>query len=120
MRPNVSALLKELCGLPTYIEISAPLKEDISALSTSLKVAVEAKMGKLGRVEVEEATMLKNAIMTVGWAEEDMARLGALVDNQVDYCTPIKRVRRCTQRCDTWEYCPIESDWRLLCDKTTP
>ena len=112
----VDALMRELEGIPAYLDESKNLVGDITTLKKAQALTIGAKIQNLKTVGMHDATRLKKSIALVGWSESDNTRLSALLDEAVDKSMGLKTVRRCSQRCATWELYPTDGDWRVLGD----
>ena len=117
---SVDALIKELDGIPSYLQESALLVPDVTKLKAAQAITIKAKLQILSSLSLSDATRLKRAISSVGWSETENSEIAAIVDDAVANSSPSKKMRRANQRCLTWEFYPTDKDWELFCDSGTP
>ena len=120
-RPTMlEVLLHEIEGIPAYLAESERLVADINVLKQAQATTIGAKIQNLKSVKMQDATRLKMSIAEAGWDTDSNARLSQLVDEAVAKSAMPKVMKRCVQRCMTWELYPTEQDWQILGDAAAP
>ena len=88
---SVDALIKELDGIPSYLQESALLVPDVTKLKAAQAITIKAKLQILNPLSLSDATRLKRAISSVGWSETENSEIAAIVDDAVANSSPSKK-----------------------------